>query len=154
MFNLGEQEVVRGTIPSNEILAGIRRKSNSKRLGLKFPFENTLNGYFSKMADTAVVKSNLRQLIMTEPGERLMLPDYGCPLRSLLFLPLDDDLISEMRERIFFSVNTYLPTVEILRLDVEGLDEFASNGVPTIKITLVCKIRDSIDSIFDVSVVL
>ena len=90
MFNLGEQEVVRGTIPSNEILAGIRRKSNSKRLGLKFPFENTLNGYFSKMADTSVVKSNLRQLIMTEPGERLMLPDYGCPLKSLLFLPLDD----------------------------------------------------------------
>lgn len=69
-------------------------------------------------------------------------------------MPLDDDVITEMRERILFSVNTYLPTVVVLDLIVVPLDEFASNGMPTIKITLSCKIRDSVDSTFNVSVTL
>ena len=152
MININENEVVRGSIPSNEILAGIKQKDVKKRYGLQFPFTNTSKGYFSKMADTEVIKSNLRQLIMTEPGERVMLPDFGCPLKSLLFMPLDDEVITEMRERIYFSISTYLPTVKVLNLSVVSLDEFASNGMPTIKIALVCKILDSVDSVFNVSV--
>lgn len=154
MINLNEEEIIRGSIPPNKISSGIKRKDVNKRFGLQFPFTNTSRGYFSKMADEQVIRSNLRQLIMTEPGERVMLPDYGCPLKSLLFMPLDDDVITEMRERILFSVNTYLPTVVVLDLIVVPLDEFASNGMPTIKITLSCKIRDSVDSTFNVSVTL
>ena len=154
MININENEVVRGSIPSNEILAGIKQKDVKKRYGLQFPFTNTNKGYFSKMADTEVIKSNLRQLIMTEPGERVMLPDFGCPLKSLLFMPLDDEVITEMRDRIYFSISTYLPTVRVLNLNVIPLDEFASNGMPTIKITLVCKVLDSVDSVFNVSVTL
>lgn len=154
MININENEVVRGSIPSNEILAGIKQKDVKKRYGLQFPFTNTSKGYFSKMADTEVIKSNLRQLIMTEPGERVMLPDFGCPLKSLLFMPLDREIISEMRERIFFSVSTYLPTVKILKLNVFSLDEYTANGMPTIKITLLCKILDPVDSVFNVSVTL
>lgn len=154
MININENEVVRGSIPSNEILASIKQKDVKKRYGLQFPFVNTSKGYFSKMADTEVIKSNLRQLIMTEPGERVMLPDFGCPLKSLLFMPLDDEVITEMRDRIYFSISTYLPTVRVLNLSVVPLDEFASNGMPTIKITLVCKVLDSVDSVFNVSVTL
>lgn len=154
MININENEVVRGSIPSNEILASIKQKDVKKRYGLQFPFVNTNKGYFSKMADTEVIKSNLRQLIMTEPGERVMLPDFGCPLKSLLFMPLDDEVITEMRDRIYFSISTYLPTVRVLNLNVVPLDEFASNGMPTIKITLVCKVLDSVDSVFNVSVTL
>lgn len=154
MINIGESEVVRGSIPTRDILSGIKQKDIRRRYGLQFPFTNTSRGYFSKLSDTEVIKSNLRQLIMTEPGERVMLPDFGCPLKSLLFMPLDNDLITEMRERILFSISNYLPTVKVLNLDVLPLDEFASNGMPTIKITLVCKILDSVDSAFNVSVTL
>jgi phage baseplate assembly protein W len=152
MINFSEDEVVRGSIPSNEILSSIKRKDINRRYGLQFPFLRNQKGYFSKMADTEVVKSNLRQLIMTEPGERLMLPNFGCPLKSLLFMPLDNEVITEMRERIFYSIDTYLPTVKVLSLRVVPLDELAGNGLPTIQITLICKIRDSLDSTFNVSV--
>jgi len=154
MINFSEEEVVRGSIPSNEILSTIKQKDVKKRYGLQFPFLRNEKGYFSKMADTDVIRSNLKQLIMTEPGERLMLPDFGCPLKSLLFMPLDNEVITEMRERIFYSVATYLPTVKILNLSVIPLEDFAANGLPTIKITLICKIRDSLDSTFNVSVTL
>jgi len=154
MANLGESETVLGAIPQQRILNSVKQKNSKKLNGLRFPFDRTTDGYFSKMSDVDVVRSNLRQLIMTEPGERVMLPDFGCPLRSLLFAPFDRELVSEMRERIERAILTYLPTVRILGLDVIPLDDYASNGISTLKIVLNCKILDIADSAFTVKVTL
>lgn len=152
MNNIGESETFLGSLPSNPVLDSIKRKNTSKRIGFQFPFAASSRGFFPPMTDTEVIKSNLIQLIKTEPGERVMLPDFGCPLKSLLFAPFDRELVNEMRERIRNSVRTYLPTVKILKLDVTQVDEYRSNGLPTLKIFMVCKISDPLDSIFDVRV--
>lgn len=152
MGNINETESFLGSLPSNSILDGVKRKNTSKRVGFQFPFVASSRGFFPPMTDTEVIKSNLIQLIKTEPGERVMLPDFGCPLKSLLFAPFDRELVNEMRERIRNSVRTYLPTVKILKLDVTQVDEYKSNGLPTIKIFMVCKIGNAVDSIFDVRV--
>ena len=152
MNNYNESEVILGPRTSNPILDSVKQKNTKKRYGLQFPFTRNQNGYFSKMADKEVVKSNLIQLIKTEPGERVMLPEFGCPLRSLLFAPFDREVIFEMRERIYKAISTYLPTVSIVNLKIIPVDEYKSNGLPTIKIFLICKILDQVDSIFDVKV--
>jgi uncharacterized protein len=152
MNNIGESESFLGSLPSNPVLDNIKRKNTSKRIGFQFPFAPSSRGFFPPMTDTDVIKSNLIQLIKTEPGERVMLPDFGCPLKSLLFAPFDRELVNEMRERVRNSVRTYLPTVKILKLDVTQVDEYRSNGLPTLKIFMVCKISDPLDSIFDVRV--
>jgi len=154
MTNINEIETLLGSVPSRRILDGVKQSNTRRLYGLRFPFDRREDGYFSKMPDLSVIRSNLRQLIMTEPGERVMLPDFGCPLRSLLFAPLDQELVSEMRERIFNSISTYMPNINILDLQVLALDEYRSNGLPSIKIILTCKVTDVTDSIFDVKVTL
>lgn len=44
-------------------------------------------GRFSLVGDIKVVAQAIRQLLRTEPGERLMRQDYGCDLRRYLFAP-------------------------------------------------------------------
>ena len=150
MANLNENEVVLGSVGSNPILDGVKQKNAKKRYGLQFPFTNTNNGYFSKMSDVDVVRSNLLQLIKTEPGERIMNPEFGCPLKSLLFSPITPELTLEVKQRISQSIKQFLPTVRLLSIKVFLLDEYKSNGLPTIKIVMVCKLLDRVDSIFEV----
>jgi uncharacterized protein len=154
MANIGEQETILGAIPQDRILNTVKQKNSNKLNGLRYPFTRSEKGYFSKLSDLDIVKSNLRQLILTEPGERVMLPDFGCPLRSLLFAPFDRELVSEMRERIERSVSTYLPTVRIVSLQVIPIDDYASTGISTLKIVLNCKILDIANSAFTVKVTL
>ena len=154
MSNINESETLVGSFASKPILDSVKQKNTKKRNGLQFPFSSTNAGYFSKMSDVEVIRSNLIQLIKTEPGERVMLPDFGCPLKSLLFAPITRETIVEARERITESVRNYLPTVRLLSIRVAPIEEYRSNGLPSLKILLVCKIVDRADSIFEVKVTL
>ena len=69
-------------------------------VGIKFPLSYGLNGFFfqSKTIQEQS-KSNLRNLLLTTPGERVMQPLFGSGLKGLLFQNFDDiaeDSISEI----------------------------------------------------------
>jgi uncharacterized protein len=38
------------------------------------------------------VRELIEAVLLTDPGERVMRPDFGCGLRALVFAPLDDVL--------------------------------------------------------------
>lgn len=46
------------------------------------------------------IQESLRILFSTVPGERIMLPQYGCGLKALVFESIDDELISSVQETI------------------------------------------------------
>lgn len=152
MSNYNEQTSIRGKIPSNPILSDNKKKGYVARIGLNYPLQSSSKGYFSKQVGDEVIKSNLRQLLLTEPGERVMLPDFGCPLKAFLFAPLDEETFFLMKEQIVLAINKYLPTVQILRLGVYPESDYGKAGVPALKINLWCKILDNTDSTFEVSV--
>jgi phage baseplate assembly protein W len=49
----------------------------------------TPHGQLSLVSGDAEVRQALMMLLSTRPGERVMRPDYGCPLDRLAFAPLD-----------------------------------------------------------------
>ncbi|WP_051504666.1 GPW/gp25 family protein [Robbsia andropogonis] len=51
------------------------------------------------MADTDLtdIEQNLRHLMETLPGERIMRPQFGCDWLSVLFKNLNDDLRAEIK---------------------------------------------------------
>jgi len=67
-------------------------------------------------------KQNLKNLLLTNPGERVMIPDFGVGLRYLLFENTENVLISKVTERIEDQVSTYLPYVLINGIDYLKLD--------------------------------
>jgi phage baseplate assembly protein W len=59
------------------------------------------------------IGQQVRSLIGTEPGERVMLPDYGIPLSGVLFEP-DDQLVGqEMAQMVANGLALYAPGVVV-----------------------------------------
>ena len=54
------------------------------------------------------VDQMVRQLLLTNPGERVNLPQFGCGLRSLVFAPNSDALAATVQLRVIQGLNQWL----------------------------------------------
>lgn len=59
----------------------------------------------------AHVDQMVRQLMLTTPGERADLPQFGCGLRSLVFAPDSDALAATVKLRVIQSLGQWLAGV-------------------------------------------
>jgi uncharacterized protein len=57
------------------------------------------------------VDQMVRQLLLTSPGERVNLPQFGCGLRSLVFAPNSDALAATVKLRVIQGLNQWLAGV-------------------------------------------
>ena len=85
-----------------------------KYYGIGFNFGKSINGYFSTSADKKLVKENMQQILLTNPGERIMLPDFGVGLRRYLFEMNDEQLATVIREKIVAQIARYEPLADII----------------------------------------
>ena len=66
-----------------------------------------------------VVKQNFKNLVLTSPGERIMLPDFGAVLKRLLFQQQGKDTFGQVVSSIRSQVNLYLPFINIEEISFE-----------------------------------
>ena len=66
---------------------------------------------------TENTKQNLKNLIFTNPGEGVMDQNFGVGFYNLLFENATDDILEDLKERLFTQVDKYLPFVQILNVD-------------------------------------
>lgn len=122
-----------------------------KIYGLRYPIGSG-RGYFSKQTGDALIRGNLTQILKTETGERVMLPNYGCNLKKYLFDPLDENTFNSIKKEIITSITRYLPSVEIVTLRVVSSNEVNLEGVSAILITLVVRLKDSPNSLIETTI--
>ncbi len=60
---------------------------------------------------------NLKMLILTAPGEKIMNPSFGVGLKTYLFEMNEESTYSAIREKIGEQVKIYLPYIKITGLD-------------------------------------
>lgn len=84
------------------------------------------------------IDESLRILMGTKLLERVMQPDYGCGLKSLVFETINESALTLLRDAIQRAVLYFEP-----RIDLEGVDvaEEADKGV--LYITLNYRIRST-----------
>jgi phage baseplate assembly protein W len=76
------------------------------------------------VSGTEAVRQSLLMLISTRPGERVMRPDYGCPLHRLMFQPVDATAAGLAIHYVEQAVRRWEPRVEIIDVDAgPGPDE-------------------------------
>lgn len=97
--------------------------AREKFIGLQYPLVKTPRGTFAQKANVDQIKSDMLQLLLTTPGERVMLPEFGTPLRRLIFEQNDTILKDEARRMIADSLNKWEPRIEITEIEV-------SNNIP------------------------
>jgi phage baseplate assembly protein W len=87
-------------------------------LGCQYPIVKTPRGLLPTVYGTEAVKADLMQLLLTNPGERVMLPDYGTPLRALLFEQSNPLFAQRVRNVIIAAINLWEPRVVVLAIDI------------------------------------
>ena len=69
------------------------------------------------------VKQNFKNLLLTSPGERVMIPDFGVGLRDYLFQPFNQ-ASAGIRQRINNQITRYMPFVRIIKIQFNhNIDE-------------------------------
>jgi phage baseplate assembly protein W len=59
----------------------------------------------------AHVEQMVRQVLLTTPGERVDLPQFGCGLRSLVFAPNNDAVLATVKLRVIQGLSQWLAGV-------------------------------------------
>jgi phage baseplate assembly protein W len=90
-------------LPQNEQVA----------IGVTLPFDGAAV-FNSAYTTRAQIKSNLINLIMTNPGERFMNPKFGIGIRKFLFENIIDQ--EQLRQKITDGIAKHIPAVELTNL--------------------------------------
>ena len=69
-----------------------------------------------------VVAQNLKMLVLTSPGERVMDPEFGVGFSRILFENYSLDLIEELKGRLYDQVARYLPFINIEEARTDFVD--------------------------------
>ena len=67
-----------------------------------------------------VVKQNLKNLLLTAPGERIMIPDFGVGLKAYLFENDTMSLRSEISAKIHEQISKYMSYISIISIDFKS----------------------------------
>jgi phage baseplate assembly protein W len=79
------------------------------RQDFAFPFQiDSASQQTAQTGYPAHVDQMVRQLLLTSPGERVDLPQFGCGLRSLVFAPNSDALAATVQLRVIQGLNQWL----------------------------------------------
>ena len=94
-------------------------------IGLDFPLhrgDDRSGNFASTLTTLEAVKVNVRNLLQTELGERVMQPNLGIQLKRYLFEPFTEDVKIAIQNSIVDTFSVWLPFVTIVALDVEMSD--------------------------------
>ena len=91
-------------------------------IGLSFPLRrDKFNDFAMTKNSLQQAEHNLKNLLLTYPGERVGQPEFGSRLRELCFEQIDDTLPERIEEEVRKAVSVWLPYINII--DVATLTE-------------------------------
>ena len=86
------------------------------------------------------VKQNLKMLVLTNPGERIMDSNFGVGLSRLLFEQDTEELRERLQQRISSQIAKYLNYINVQEINISPVDSNEEN-------TLFINIKYSIPSL-------
>jgi phage baseplate assembly protein W len=66
--------------------------------------------------DDEAVKQSIKNLVLTDPGERLMQPFIGGGIRALLFENITPAVLNLIENQVKSTINTYEPRADIINV--------------------------------------
>jgi phage baseplate assembly protein W len=115
-------------------------QNNEVGLGVSF---STNKGLFDSIyTSDAQTRENLKTLLLTRKGERIMQPTYGTDLITILFEPNLSELKSEIQTLLKAPITYWLPYINI-----ESIDIITNEDDPTLIHNIKITINYSVDSL-------
>lgn len=80
---------------------------------LPLDFDN-VDGFRLTKTIVEAVQQNMKMLLLTAPGERVMDPNFGVGMRNFIFRVDDEATYEDIRGRIYDQASLYMPFIEIM----------------------------------------
>jgi len=122
-------------------------------VGIEFPLGYSPMGFFnSTKTIKQQAKSNIRNLLLTQKGERVFQPEFGTNLQSLLFEQITNQTIDKINDTILEALKTWLPYIIVNDLFVVQPDDNSNQISISLEYSTTIE-PDALDSItFDIQV--
>lgn len=91
--------------------------------GVAYPFIRGDKGYFRTTNGVDLIESNILQILGTIPGERVMLPEFGCKVRTLLFDHINAATLALVQTYVTDAVRRWEQRVTLLNVQVEAQED-------------------------------
>mgnify|MGYP001235597169 FL=1 len=102
---------------------------NNFAVGITLPIQRGNDGYFAQSFRTFdQVRSNLKNLLLTKKGERILQPEFGSGLHDLLFNPATEKFEEDLETTINESVAKWLPYIIVEDINVDISKEQTDNN--------------------------
>jgi len=88
--------------------------------GWKFPLQVTPGGRIAGSAYELRVEESIFLILSTAPGERLMLPEFGCGMQDLIFAPNNESTISEVIHLVQEALTQQEPRIDVFDVNAES----------------------------------
>lgn len=93
-------------------------------LNVKLPItRNDIDGYTMIKDLKTLLNQNLKMIVLTNPGERVMDPDFGVGINSYLFENFNNTIYTDIRNNVRDQVAKYLPVITIDSIIFDGSNE-------------------------------
>jgi phage baseplate assembly protein W len=89
---------------------------------------DSVDGYTSIKRLKALIKQNFKMIILTNPGERVMQPEFGVGIKQFLFENFNDNVYADIDVKIREQAAIYLPVIRIINLQF-GTNSMDSNEI-------------------------
>lgn len=90
-----------------------------------FPYRIDTQGRTATTTRLDGIRDRIEQVLFTEPGERVMMPTFGCGLNRLLFAAVSDAVVENTRSLVATSLQTWMQD----DIDLSEVDVRFDNGV-------------------------
>lgn len=101
---------------------------NDYAIGISLPIQITNTAFEQTFQTSEQVKSNIKNLLLTKKGERILQPEFGSGLQALLFEPNVDDFEGRIEDTINESLEQWLPYVTAEEIEVDSSNELRDNN--------------------------
>lgn len=89
-------------------------------IGWKFPLQVTPAGTIAQARYEQRIEQAIFLILSTAPGERPMLPDFGCGIHDLVFAPNNAATTSRVTQSVRKALTRYEPRIDVLDVDADA----------------------------------
>ncbi len=118
-----QPDTVKAVLPITISQAGLKAAPPRNIFGPIIPRDdglpNTQTWMFDTDSDLAILQSNIKMLLITTKGERIMQPTYGTNLRRIIFELQVASIETIIQQEITQAINQFEPRVTIAALQVQ-----------------------------------
>jgi phage baseplate assembly protein W len=105
---------------------------NTPITSIHYPF--TIDAGVGRLAEetdyAAHVEQMIKQVLFTNPGERINRPDFGCGLRRMVFAPNSEVTASLTQVTVFQALETWLgDLINVDEVRVKAIEEVLEVGI-------------------------